>query len=158
MKSFKTLFLSLTLLLASFQSFAACGFADYGENSVLNHMFRGTAYSATSPTDYYVALYTTACADTVGTEVSGGSYARVAISRATGAWNDTNGTNGIISNVGAVTFPAATADWGTVQSWCLLDASSDGNPIVCANLSASRNITNGSTPSFGAGQLSITLD
>lgn len=158
MKIIKNVLFPLALLLASFHSFAACGFADYGENSVLNHMFRGTAYSATTPTDYYVALYTTACADTAGTEVSGGSYARVAINRASGAWNATNGSNGIISNVGAVTFPAATADWGTVQSWCLLDASSAGNPIVCANLSASRNITNGSTPSFGAGQLTITLD
>jgi len=157
MKLIKTSLLLVLLAISNLAS-AACGFADYGENAVLNHMFRGTAYSESSPASYYVALYTTACADTAGTEVTGGSYARVAISRATGAWNATDGSNGIISNVGAITFPAATADWGTVQSWCLMDASTVGNPVVCANLTASRNITTGSTPSYAASALTITLD
>lgn len=155
MKLVKSLFLTLALSFTGLAQ-AACGFADYGENSILNHTFRTTAF--TQPGTVYVALYTTTCADTVGTEVTGGSYARASIDTIDASWNATNGSNGIISNVGAITFPAATADWGTVQSWCILDASTAGNAIVCANLTASRNITNGSTPSFGASALTITLD
>jgi hypothetical protein len=161
MKLVRSLFLSLALCV-SFAAQAACGFADYGENTVLNHVFRNTSYSSSTPANYYVALYTTACADAAtGTEVStsGTGYARAAIARSTGAWNATNGTNGIISNVSAITFSQATADWGTVQSWCLLEAASGAtNAVLCANLTASRNITTGSTPSFGAGVLTVTLD
>lgn len=161
MKIMRKLFFALALLV-SFAGNAACGFADFGENSVLNHVFRGTAYSNTAPTSYYVALYTTTCQDAAaGTEVStsGTGYARKGITRATGSWNATNGTNGIVSNTGAITFDPATADWGTVQSWCLLEAVSGAtNAVVCADLTAPRTITTGSTPSFGASALTITLD
>lgn len=169
MKMSKKLFLALgflvvtilPFLLVSTPSHAACGFADFGENTVLDSTFRGTNYSSATPANYYVALYTTACSDTAGTEVSTTStgYARVAIARTSGAWNATNGTNGLISNIGAITFSQALLDWGTVQSWCLLDtASGAANAIVCANLTASRNITAGSTPSYAAGAMTITLD
>lgn len=160
------LFLSIALLIS-----AACAMAgaltDYMENKVVDHLFRGTAYSESAPTNYYVALYTSACSDSAGgTEVSGGSYARVAVARGTAAWAGTHGTTtgassgtgGTISNAAAVTFPEATSDWGTVTHWGLLDVSTSGNAIICAAMTASRTITNGSTSSFGVGALTIQID
>ncbi len=148
-------------------SVSAGALTNYAENHIVDHVFRGTAFSESSPASYYVALYTTSCSDSAaGTEVSGGSYARVAIARGTSAWNGTHGdttgassgTNGTISNASAVTFTTSTADWGTVTHWGIVDASTSGNPIVCAALTASRNITTGSTPSFATGSLTVQID
>lgn len=164
---FTSLFIGITLLLGSVPTFAT-SLTNYGENTLADHMFRGTAYSATTPTSYYVALYTAACSDSAaGTEVTGGSYARVAIARSQAAWNGTQGSagaastgiNGTISNAAAITYPAATADWGLVTHWGIIDTSTGaGNLIICEQLTASRTISTGSTPSYAIGALTIQVD
>ena len=59
-------------------------FTDYLENKLLAHTFSNTAY--TSPSTVYVALYTVAPTDSsVGTEVTGGGYARQSASFTTTA-------------------------------------------------------------------------
>lgn len=164
-------FLTKSVLALSLIALSVIGHAgalsDYAENAFVDHIFRGTAYSATTPANYYVALYTSACSDSAaGTEVTGGSYARVSIARSTSAWTGTHdtttgassGSNGTVRNAAAVTFPPATADWGTVTHWGIVDALTGGNQITCSALTASRTITNGSTASFAAGALTVQLD
>jgi len=71
----------------------AASFTDNYENSIADHLFRGQALSATSPASYYISLHTTSCTDSAaGTEVSGGSYARVAVTRSLTGWTGTHGT------------------------------------------------------------------
>lgn len=140
--------------------------SDYLENKLVDHVFRGTSYTA--PSNVYVALYTSACSDSAGgTEVSGGSYARVAIATGTSAFKGTHGTtsgassgtNGTISNAAAVTFPSPTANWGVVTHWGVLDASSSGNLLICAALTTSKTINNGdAAPSFAIDALTIQID
>lgn len=142
---------------------------DYAENAIADHVFRGTAYSATSPVNYYASLETSACSDAAsGTEVStsGTAYSRQTLARATATWNGTHGnttgassgTSGTVTNASTITFSPATADWGTVSHWEIKDASTAGNAIVCAALTSSRTITTGSTPAFAAGALTIQVD
>lgn len=95
--------------------------SNYLEYNILNHVLKNVSY--TSPTTTYVGLMT-ALADPEGssfTEVTGGSYAREAIT-----WKDQNPT-GSIENNGAITFTQATADWGTVIGFGIFDAVSAGN-------------------------------
>lgn len=172
MKIFRHTLLTLSLLIISAAAILpnigyATALTDYAENKIVDHVFRATAFSESTPASYYVALYTTACSDSAaGTEVSGGSYARVAITRGTADWNGTHGTTtgassgtgGTISNAAAITFPAATADWGTVTHWGIVDASTAGNVVICSALTASRTITTGSTPAFAGGALTIQID
>lgn len=140
--------------------------SDYLENKITDHVLRGTAY--TSPTTLYVALYTAAPSDSGGgTEVTGGSYARVAITANLTNWSGTqgagttvasSGTGGRSSNNGAVTFPAPTANWGTVSHFAILDASSGGNFLFHGTLTASKTVNNGdAAPSFAADDLGITF-
>ncbi len=156
-------------LLLLFPLIALAGsLTDYAENVIVDHVFRGTAYSSSSPANYYVSLYTVTCSDSAaGTEVTGGSYARVAAARGTATWKGTHGsatgassgTSGTISNASAIAFPAATADWGTVVAWGIMDtASGAGNTIICAPLTSNRTITNGSTPSFAPDSLTVQID
>jgi len=100
------------------------GFSDYLEDKVLDHVFGGNAYTA--PSTLYVALYTSAPSDTGGgTEVSGGGYVR---QTATFTVSGTNPTTA--SNTGAIEYPTATANYGTVTSVGIFDASSSGNLLA----------------------------
>lgn len=147
---------------------SATSFTDYYENVIADHLFRGTTLSATAPVSYYVALHTGACSDSVtGTEVSGGSYARQAVTRATGSWNGTHGnttgassgTNGTISNAASIPFPAPTANWGLITHFSVFDAVTGGNQLVCEALTTSKTVNNGdAAPSFAAGAITIQID
>lgn len=99
------------------------GFSDYQGRALLDEAIGKTAYALPTVS---IGLYTTAPTDAAGgTEVSGGSYARVL---ATGLWNASASSAPVsTSNSGNITFPAATADWGTVTAFGGFDAASAGN-------------------------------
>lgn len=127
------------------------GFSDYLEDKVLDHVFGGNAYTA--PSTLYVALYTSAPSDTGGgTEVSGGGYVR---QTATFTVSGTNPTTA--SNTGAVEYPTATANYGTVTSVGIFDALSGGNLLAYANLTTSKVVSTGDVFRFNAGDLDVTL-
>jgi len=122
-------------------------------NTLLDHIFRGVAWSL--PADLYLALYTVAPSDGGGgTEVTGGSYARATLNRAAGTFNAASG--GATANTGAVTFTTATAGWGTVVAFAILDASSGGNMLYWGDLTTPKAIGSGDTAVFNAGELDIT--
>ena len=126
------------------------GFSDYLEDKVLDHVFGGVTY--TQPTKH-VALYTVAPTDTGGgTVVSGGAYARQTSNFNVSGTNPTTATN-----AAAVEYPTATADYGTVVAVGILDASSGGNLLAYANLTASKTVSSGDVFRFDAGDLDITL-
>jgi hypothetical protein len=134
------------------------GKSNYLEGQLLNLIFR--TQTAWKPSAVYVGLLTAAPTDAGGgTEVSGGSYARVAVSQLDANWNAPAGTPRAITNVNAVTFPAPTANWGAVPYFGIYDALTAGNLLYWAALTTSKTINNGdAAPSFAAGALSITED
>lgn len=113
-------------------------FARRTAENILQHVVGYSAIFA-EPTAY-VALFTTAPTDDTGAsavEVSGGSYARVATTQGTsGTWAAASTTTDptTISNSGtanaAITFPTATANWGTLVAFGLYDAATGGN-LLC---------------------------
>jgi len=123
---------------------------NYLETQLLNHALRNTPYSA--PTTVYAALFTSAPDDTgAGTEVAGGSYARQTVTFTAPAPDS-------ISNTADVTFPVASADWGTIVAFAIFDAASAGNMMYYANLTASRTILTSDQFRFPLGQLIVTED
>ena len=125
-------------------------FSDYLEDALLDHVFRNTAY--TSPTTVYAALFTAAPSDAGGgTEVSGGSYARTAITCGAAA-------SGTISNSADITFPQATGSWGTVTHVGVFDSLTTGNLLSHGALTASKIVDNGDTFKIATGDLDISLD
>jgi hypothetical protein len=129
--------------------------SDYLENKILDLILGNTAFSLAGP--LYIGLYTAPPTDAGGgTEVSGGSYARVSVTQNTTNWPNASG--GSKSNGAAVTFPTATASWGTVSHFGIFDASTAGNLLRWGALSASKTIGSGDTASFAAGALTVTED
>jgi hypothetical protein len=61
------------------------------------------------------------------------------------------------SNGTVVTFPTATAGWGTAVAHGIHDAATGGNLISWADLTANKVINSGDTASFAIGALIITL-
>lgn len=129
--------------------------SDYLENELLDHVLGGGDYPR--PATVYVALYTATPNDAGGgTEASGGSYVRVAVTN--NATNWPAAANGSKSNGTAITYAAATADWGTVVAFGLFDALSGGNLLYWGDLSQSRAVNSGDTASFAVGTLTISED
>lgn len=139
--------------------------SDYLENKLADHLFRTTSF--TKPSVLAVALYTAAPGETGGgTEVTGGSYARVSNNPLDANWNGTHGnttgvssgTGGVVSNPATLTFPAPTANWGSVTHMALLDATSAGNFLVYGALTTAKTVNNGDpAPTFPATSLAFTF-
>lgn len=138
---------------------------DYLENRLVDHILRGQTFTA--PANLHAALFTTATTEAGGgTEVTGGSYARVAVACSLANWAGTqsagstaasSGTGGATSNNNAITFPTPTAAWGTVTHVALFDASSGGNMLFHGPLTTSKTPNIGDPPTFPAGSFGITF-
>ena len=122
---------------------------DYLEDAVLNHVLRNSAYA--SPTSVFVGLFTTLPADdgTGGVEVTGGSYARQ------GPVTFGAPASGIVANSGAITFPTATAGWGTVLGMGIWDMVSGGNLLYYGLLATSKTVDIGDQISFANAALTV---
>lgn len=118
----------------------------------------------------YVGLFTANPSDTGGgTEVTGGSYARVQITNTNANWAATNsagstaavstGTGGTTSNNNVVTFATPTANWGTITAIGLFDSSTGGNLLAWAVQSPNKTVNNGdSAPTIAAAALTYQVD
>ena len=140
---------------------------NYLENKLIDQLFRGQAYSF--PATLYVGLFTAAPNDTGGgTEVSGGGYARLAITSSMANWAGTqaanstsasSGTSGTTSNNNPLTWTDPTADWGTITHFGIFDAATTGNLLVYGAMTTARLVANGdSSPNIPVSQLQIQLD
>jgi len=125
-------------------------FSNYLENKILDHVLKNVSY--TSPTTVYVGLFTTDPTDAgSGTEVSGGSYARQALSV-------TTASAGITTSSADINFPQATGNWGTISHIGILDALTSGNLLMHTPLTTSKTIENGDILKISSGNLTVTLD
>lgn len=139
--------------------------SDFGELALAKNYFNNTA--PTTPATLYIALFTTSVNDAgSGTEVSGGAYARQAVScgtSGTGAgagWSIVQSGTTTIANVNNILFPVCTASWGTIVSIGVFDASSGGNMIWRADLTTPIAITTANVDqlNFPASTLTLVLD
>lgn len=127
----------------------AGGASDYTEEMLLKMTLNGIAY--TPPSAVYLALFTSDPTDAgVGTEVTGGVYARQQITFDAPV-------NGTTQNSTDVLFPIATASWGTITHYGIYDASSGGNLLYHGPLNASKNIAVGAQFKLPTGYLTITV-
>ena len=127
--------------------------SDVLENIVLDIFLGAVPY--TPPANVSVALYTTAPGDPGGgVEVSGGGYARVTLANNLTNWP--SAASGAKSNGVTITFPYATANWGTVAAFAVFDNQATPRLMYWGPLDESREVLMGDTPYFGPGELTVT--
>jgi hypothetical protein len=123
--------------------------SDYLEDAILDHTLGVSALAQPTP---YVALYITNPTDAdSGTEVTGGSYGREAVTFGAAS-------GGISSNSAAVEFTKATANWGTISHIGIRDASSGGNLLYHGALSSSVVIDTDDIFRIPIGDLDVSAD
>lgn len=134
----------------------ASGKSDFYENAILLHTYSGSQFSV--PTTIYIGLSTAAASDaSVGTEVTGGAYAR--------ASTDANSINfglsatGTIKNLTAINFGTPSASWGTVVSAFTSNSiTSSASYMHWGDLTSNKTINSGDTVSFAASSIVISED
>jgi hypothetical protein len=142
--------------------------SDVFENGLLTLIFENGNYAnvgdatglrgSTVPGVFYISLHT-ADPGEAGTQTTSEatytSYARVSVARSAAQWT---AASGVTTNDNAITFPACTGGSNTITHFAIgSDVSGAGNLFMSGALTASLSVSTGITPSFAAGQLSITL-
>lgn len=134
--------------------------SNYLENKVLDHVLTATAY--TQPAARYLALFTNTSgsaatnleAGTLTDEVStsGTAYARQAVTFAA-ASSGSSATNA------TVTFPTATANFGTITHVAVMDSDVEGsgNVLFYGAVTTSKTIETGDTFQVSSGNLTVSL-
>ncbi len=127
-------------------------FSTYMEDAIINQMRNVLGPQVA----VYVALFVSPVSDaeleagTLTNEVSGGAYARQLAGLIAP-------TDGVSSNAADITFPTATANWGTVTHVALMDAVTAGNVLMWSTLDTSKIVNNGDTFKINTGDLDVTV-
>ena len=119
--------------------------------------------------NFYMGLFTATPSDTGGgTEVTGGAYARVPVPTSLAQWAGTQaalsstastGSTGTTSNNAQITFPAPTANWGTLTSFGIFDKVTGGNLLFWSPLNNNKTVNNGdAAPYYAISQLAFQMD
>ena len=148
--------------------------SDYLELTLINHIFRGTAFS--EPSDIFIALCSGVPVDantgasTVGgsqgfaatipdlmPHASGGTaggYTRIATGRTSSDWDAPTSAGGDTENTNTITFAAAESDWGHVSGIALCDNKWGGNVLMYGALDTFRVVNSGDVFKFKIGRAS----
>jgi hypothetical protein len=125
--------------------------SDYLENKLLEHSLGKTSYAM--PT-VYVALYTALPTEAGSVnEFTGGGYTRQPVTFG-------SASGGSITNNTSVSFPVASANWGTIQAIGLVDSQTvgQGNLLWYGSLDVAKTVTTGDQYLMPANSITVTLD
>lgn len=135
--------------------------SNYLEAALLDALVNEVAF--TSPSTW-ISLYTSDPTDAdSGTEVTGGSYARVRIYENAGGSPDwtlaaVDGIGYGVENDDDVTFPTATASWGVVTHFGIHDAATSGNLLYHGALDESKTVGIDDVFKITAGNLQLRME
>ncbi len=126
--------------------------SDYVENRTLDFWLKANSQTSSAPSTVYVSLHTGSPVDddSGANEVSGGAYARQSAAFGTIS-------NGSVSTNATITYPVATANYGTVSHIGIYDASSSGNLLFHGAVTTSKTIETGDQFQISSGNLTVTM-
>ena len=113
----------------------------YAADALRDLLFR-TAAGLSKPAVLYVSLHAGDPGLTGANEVAVGSYGRVQRNPGDANWTD-EAAPGTTKNVADITFPAPTANWGSITHAGIWDAATVGNFIARAPLAVAKTVNNG---------------
>ncbi len=143
--------------------------ANTWETGLLNLLFVNTAFTlvgdaggllpSSTAGSLFVTLHTAdpgETGDQTTSEATYTSYARVAVARTSGGWTVSGGT---VTNAAAINFPQATGGTNTITHFGVGTATSGASKLLYSGaLTSNLAVSNGITPSFAIGALSISED
>lgn len=136
--------------------------SNYLENKVLDHVLRYSSAPYTGASTLYLALFNNTSGSAAAnleagtltdeTSTSGTAYARQAVTFAA-ASSGSSATNA------TVTFPTATANWGTITHVAVMDGDTEGagNVLFYGAVTTAKTIETGDTFQVSSGNLTVSL-
>lgn len=121
-------------------------FTQYLRNSILNHVFKNSAFS--QPTNIYIGLSPTG----TFTEPAGNNYARALAN----TW--AVASTGAVANTVDIVFNQAGGSWGTITQYRIFDDVSAGNVLASGSLPIAKTVTQGDTLQFPSGGLIVNTN
>lgn len=142
------------------------------ENAFLLLIFNNTNFAlvgdatglrgSTTAGSLFVALHTAdpgEAGDQTTSEAAYTSYARVAVARSSAGWTVSGTAPSIAGNAALVAFPACTGGSAVCTHFSVGLATSGASTILASGaLTSSLSVSNGITPSYAIGQLTVSLD
>jgi len=130
--------------------FISGGLTDYAELKVLNHILKVEVYSP--PGTVYLALSSADPTDDASgfSEPVGGGYSRQVI-----AFGSASARS--IAQSATISFGQATASWGTVTHWTIMNASTGGTALAHGRLDSASYVAVGEVPRLGIGEAQISV-
>lgn len=137
----------------------AGGKSEYLERLSVDIILGAVPY--TPPATVYFALSTaafdrTATGSAMNEVTNTTSYIRASVSNDLNQWPLADAFTSVKTNASIISFPAPDSSWGTVMSWYLVDAPTDGNVLYGEDLSTPQQPAVGVAPYFNAGAITIT--
>jgi len=148
------------------------GLSTWAENTLLNWMFKGTAWSV--PSSFYVRLYSTNPTDWEGdssglltgspVEMVASGYTQYGLAYNNGTSGDnwtiaSQGANGgyRLTNDNAITWTATAADWENITGVGVFDGNASGSHLLFGGAFSSA-VGNGDTVRVAAGAIDVDFD
>jgi len=127
--------------------------AAWYEKEILDHMLGVGSF--TMPTTLHIGLFKADPGETgdLTNEVTGGAYVRQPVTFTAAA-----GQPAATSNNADITFPQATADWGTVTHIGIMNQTATGTMLWYGVLTASKTVNSGDTFKIPTADLDVTLN
>ena len=129
------------------------------ENDTINALLRGVDPAWRSDVNRYIALHTAdpgEAGTAITSECAYGSYARVAVTAATGF---SAASLGATANTGLIQFPECTSGSETITHVSIVTTASGAGQIIYSNaLTASRAVSSGIQPQFAIGSITVQED
>lgn len=138
------------------------------ETNLLKHIFNNDPVAnvgdatglrgSTTAGSIFVALFTSDPGETAaGIETTYTNYQRVAVARTSGAWTVSGNS---VSNAAAISFPACGASGQTLTHFAVygITGGVSADMLFSGALTSQLIVSNGVTPEFAIGQLTITAD
>ncbi len=147
----------------------ASGFGGTSRTNAMLLMFQNTSWGnmgdttglvhSTTAGSLFVGLSTgtlSSVSSQTTTQAAYTSYTRVAVARSSAGWTSSTNT---ITNAAAVTFPACTGGSETETDFSigLITGTGAGDNLYWGALTSSLAVSNGITPSFAIGAISLTI-
>jgi hypothetical protein len=147
----------------------AYNMSNYLESGLINYLLRTNTNNWARPANWFIALCSGIPQDSnqgnnIPELANANGYTRYNVGPLLNAtWSEvtqTGADSGLTQNVGAFTFAQATGDWGMCSGIALVDSGTygTGNMWFWGNLAVPRDIKNGDTFSYAAGNFQIAFD
>lgn len=135
-------------------------FSDYTESGLIQHLFRTGSFA--KPTSLAIALCSGVPQDsntgvTIPELANAGNYSRYLIGAPSDAAFLYQGLNGTTENTSGIAWAAASANWGWVSGFAIVDSATygQGNVIMHGALTTAKFVTAGDIMTIPSGNIDI---